>query len=96
MVHHLPSAYCRYRVKLRSQDDLTPPCNPTAVLHVRHLQGFSGFLKRSFVLLSLTLTNLTADYYEADFDCWSQSNYFSSKRGTCEYQTPVKVWSETI
>jgi len=59
-------------------------------------QGFSGFLKRSFVMLSFTSTNLTADYYEADFDCWSISNVFNKKRGTCEYSEPQKVWSETL
>lgn len=60
------------------------------------LSGFSGFLKRSFVMLSFTSTNLTADYYEADFDCWSISNVFNKKRGTCEYSEPQKVWSETL
>ena len=59
-------------------------------------QGFSGFLKRSFAMLSLTPTNLTVDYYEADFDCWSSASIFNKKRGSCEYRQPVKVWSETI
>ena len=60
-------------------------------------QGFSGFLKRAFVFLSLTPTNLTADYYEADFDCWSSADgALNAKNGTCEYRQPVKVWSETI
>ena len=59
-------------------------------------QNFSGFLKRSFVMLSLTKTNMTVDYYEADWDCWSAGSIFNPKRGTCEYKAPVKAWTEVF
>ena len=64
-----------------------------------YLQDFSGFLKHSFLSLTVTTTAMTVDYYEADFDCWSHSNpanWFNGLGGTCKYYTPTKAWTETF